>query len=43
MFNGSNCNRKSQLSGILIEPLNPREGSNGCWVFFNLNLLEKWM
>ena len=24
MFNGSNCNRKTQLSGILTEPLNPR-------------------
>ena len=24
MFNGSNCNRKSQLSEILTEPLNPR-------------------
>ena len=25
MFNGSNCDRKSQLSGTLAEPLNPRE------------------
>ena len=25
MFNGSNCDQKSQLSGILTEPLNPRE------------------
>ena len=25
MFNGSNCDRKSQLSGILTEPLNPRD------------------
>ena len=25
MFNGSNCDRKSQLSGILTGPLNPRE------------------
>jgi len=25
MFNGSNYDRKSQLSGILTEPLNPRE------------------
>jgi hypothetical protein len=25
MFNGSNCNRKSQLSEILTEPLNPRD------------------
>ena len=24
MFKGSNCDRKSQLSGILTEPLNPR-------------------
>ena len=24
MSNGSNCDRKSQLSGILTEPLNPR-------------------
>ena len=24
MFNGSNCDKKSQLSGILTEPLNPR-------------------
>ena len=24
MFNGSNCDRKSQLSEILTEPLNPR-------------------
>ena len=24
MFNGSNCDRKSQLSGILTEPLNSR-------------------
>ena len=27
MFNGSNCDRKSQLSGTLTEPLNPRGGS----------------
>ena len=25
MFNGSNWDRKSHLSGILTEPLNPRE------------------
>ena len=25
MFNGSNCDRKSQLSEILVEPLNIRE------------------
>ena len=24
MFNGSNCDRKSQLPEILTEPLNPR-------------------
>ena len=23
VFNGSNCDRKSQLSGILTEPVNP--------------------
>ena len=27
MFNGSNCDLKAQLSGILAEPLNPRESS----------------
>jgi len=25
MFYGLNCDRKSQLSGILTKPLNPRE------------------
>ena len=25
MLNGSNCDRKSQLSQILTEPLNPRD------------------
>ena len=25
MFNGSNCDLKAQLSGILAEPLNPRD------------------
>ena len=25
MFNGSNCDRKSQLSGVSTEPLNPRD------------------
>ena len=25
MFNGSNCDRKSQISWILTEPLNPRD------------------
>ena len=25
MFNGSNCDRKSQLSGILTGQLNPRD------------------
>ena len=24
MYNGTNCDRKPQLSGILTEPLNPR-------------------
>jgi len=28
MFNGSNCDRKSQLSGILTESLNPREANS---------------
>jgi len=27
MYNGSNCDRKLQLSDILTEPLNPREGN----------------
>ena len=27
MFNGTNCGRNSQLSGILTEPLNPRDFS----------------
>ena len=26
MYEGSNCDRKPQLSEILTEPLNPREG-----------------
>ena len=25
MFNGSNCDRKSQRSGIMTEPLNPHD------------------
>ena len=25
MINGSNCDRKSELSGILTKPINPRE------------------
>ena len=29
MFYGSNCDRKSKLSGLLTEPLNPREQRNG--------------
>ena len=29
MFNGSNCDRKSQFSGILTEPLNPRDVLGG--------------
>ena len=28
MFNGTNCDRKSQLSEILTEPLNPRGASS---------------
>ena len=27
MSNGSDCDRKPQLSGILTEPLNPRDGT----------------
>ena len=30
MFDRSNCDRKSQLSGILTEPLNSREGYLSC-------------
>ncbi len=29
MFNGSNCDRKSKLSGLLTEPLNPRGVEGG--------------
>ncbi len=29
MYNGSNCDRKSQLSEILTEPSNPRVSQNG--------------
>ena len=38
MFNGTNCDQKSQLSGILTEPLNPRDpvynkkGSHGTFL-----------
>ena len=31
MFNGSNCDRKSKLSGLLTEPLNPRGMDIGQW------------
>ena len=31
MFNGSNCDRKSQLSGILTEPLNLRDKDSLEW------------
>ena len=40
MFNRSNCDRKdrkSQLSGILTEPLNPRE----CVHFISCRIKEK--
>ena len=33
MLNGWNCDRKSQLSGILTEPLNPRETKNHSTVY----------
>ena len=36
MFNGSNCDRKSQLSGILTEPLNPLEHNVGFLLISNL-------
>ena len=28
MYNGLNCDRKSQISEILTEPLNPRDQDN---------------
>ena len=37
MYNGSDCDRKCQLSLILTEPLNPREGTVN--VFFLNQLL----
>ena len=40
MFNGSNCDRKSQLSGTWTEPLNlrARYGSNLRQVYFKYEL-----
>ena len=35
MFNGSNCDQKSQLSGILTEPINPRASEYQTWVLCN--------
>ena len=37
MYKGSNCDRKSQLSEILTEPLNPRGGST---VFLSSHLRQ---
>ena len=48
MFNGSNCDRKSQLSGILTEPLNPpdvRDNDpllvNFMWLNLSVNFEER--
>jgi len=44
MHNGSNCDRKSQFSEILTEPLNPldrypfKEIQNGCTHKININI-----
>ena len=40
MFNGSNCDSKSQLSRILTEPLNPRDAAIIC---STLTGKEKWV
>jgi len=32
MFNESNCDRKSQLCGILTELLNPRDADLNIWI-----------
>ena len=37
MFNRSNCDRKSQLSGILTEPLNPRDKHKHMNMNMNIN------
>ena len=42
MFNGSNCDQKSQLSGILTEPLNPR-GQHLEIPFIQYNGLNKYI
>ena len=48
MFNGSNCDRKSHLSGILTEPLNPRDVRdndpllvNFMWLNLSVNFEER--
>ena len=44
MFYGSNCNRKSKLSGLLTEPLNPRErGARGdlVWITCHSSTQER--
>jgi len=40
MYKGSNCDRKSQLSEILTEPLNPRGAVNSCIVDIEINDLS---
>ena len=40
MFNESNCDRKSQLSGILTEPLNPRGYNTGLNLRFKVLILR---
>ena len=40
MFNGSNCDRKSQLSSILTEPLNPREQADRFEITYPLNFYD---
>ena len=46
MFNGSNCDRKSQLSGILTEQLNPHvhnlKPKLCCNLFNCISFVTKW-
>ena len=42
MFHGSNCNRKSQFSEILTEPLNPRALSQKLIHSFKIRWLDRW-
>ena len=41
MFNGSNCDKKSQLSGILTGPLNPRAVNVNSYAYWNY-LVDQW-